>query len=132
MATPATSLPTVTGNPAVDSLIRNGLTAASASLSAVILTWLNAHGFNDPNLNLMLSGIIFAVLVALAGLAWGYLKGTELDSLIEAKQTEGVNAGMQLAASGQMLTMETPLGVAPIPATTASAKAIIQNFGKQG
>ena len=50
MPTPsnATLVPTVTGNPAADTIIRNSIIGLSGAIAGVIVTWLNAHGFNDP------------------------------------------------------------------------------------
>jgi hypothetical protein len=74
MATTANTalVPTVTGNPAADTLIRNGIIAASGAAAGIIVTWLNAHGFNDPNLTLMVSGAVAALLSGVAATAWGW------------------------------------------------------------
>lgn len=66
-------MPSITGNPAVDSLLRGALVAATMGITTVIVTWLNAHGFYDPNYGLMISGAIFSTLCTIAVMAWGYV-----------------------------------------------------------
>lgn len=65
-------VPSVTGNPAADTIIRNCIIGASGAAAGVIVTWLNAHGFNDPNLSLMISGAFAAVFSFLAATIWGW------------------------------------------------------------
>lgn len=127
MSNPGTPAPTttlsITGNPAIDGLILKGLMAGSAAIVGVILTWLNAHGFNDPNLNLMLSGAVLSVLAMIATAIWGFIK-SRLD------QAKGVTAGMNLALAGQAILASTGGGRAtPIAVTPASAQEIVKNFG---
>ncbi len=67
----AALVPTITGNPATDTIIRNAIIGLSGAAAGVIVTWLNAHGFADPNLSLMVSGAVAAVLSTVAAAAWG-------------------------------------------------------------
>ena len=90
------TVPTITGNPGIDSLIRSALIAAAAALTGVMLTWLNAHGFNDPNLNLLLSGAVLTVLTTAAVALWGYLKGTQIGRVVSDAHLVGVQAGVVL------------------------------------
>jgi hypothetical protein len=66
-------MPSITGNPLIDTLIRSALIAVATAIGAVIVTWLNAHGFNDPNLGTMVTGAILSVLAVIAVGAWGYI-----------------------------------------------------------
>lgn len=124
--TPALPVPSITGNPGLDSLIRSGLIAVSSAGTAVIWTWLNAHGFKDPNINLMISGAIFAALLALVGAIWGWLKGTQVGQVIASKELIAVQAGMASMASAAGL--QTPVSVGH-----EGAQRIIATFApKQG
>lgn len=127
MSNPGTPAPpstlAITGNPAIDGLILKGLMAGSAAIAGVILTWLNAHGFNDPNLNLMLSGAVLSVLAMVATAIWGFIK-SRLD------QAKAVNAGINLFASGGSVNVPVGMGLAiPVSATPASAQEIVKQFG---
>lgn len=88
-------VPSITGYPLLDTLLRIGLTSGSAALTAVILTWLNAHGFNDPNLSVMIGGAILTTLIGAATVGW---------SLIQAKlnQLSIVQHVMNAAATGEI------------------------------
>lgn len=128
MSNPGTPAPTptlsITGNPAIDGMILKGLMAGSAAIAGVILTWLNAHGFNDPNLNLMLSGAVLSVLAMVATAIWSFIK-SRLD------QAKAVNAGINLFASGASVNVpvdHTGL-VMPKPVTPESAANIVRDFG---
>lgn len=68
----AALVPSITGNPAADTIIRNGIIAASGAAAGIIVTWLNAHGFSDPNLSLMVSGASAAILSGIAATIWGW------------------------------------------------------------
>src|SRR6185312_8845680 len=104
MASPGTpTTPTslsITGNPAIDGLILKGILAIAAAATGVILTWLNAHGFNDPNLNLMVSGIIVSILAMGATAAWGWMNS----KIAQAKE---VQAGLNLGLSGNSINVKT-------------------------
>lgn len=116
--TSALPVPSLTGNPGLDSIIRSGLIAASAAITGVILTWLNAHGFNDPNLSVMIGGAVFAALLALAGAAWGWLKGTQVGQVIASKELIALQAGrVDMAATAGLQK--------PAPVSPRIGKAII-------
>lgn len=106
-----TLVPTVTGNPAADTLIRNCIIASSGAAAGIMVTWLNAHGFNDPNLSLMISGAIAAVLSAVAATAWGWWA-------THMSQNAIVNNTIHAALTG-----EVPVSVIA-KATEAQAKAV--------
>lgn len=71
-------IPTITGNSQLDTMIRYFLLAASAAITAIIVTWLNAHGFTDPNLVTMISGAVFTALVVIAVFIWGFIQNNLL------------------------------------------------------
>lgn len=106
-----TLVPTVTGNPAADTIIRNCIIASSGAAAGVMVTWLNAHGFNDPNLSLMISGAIAAVLSAVAATVWGWW-ATHMSQNAIVENT--IHAA---------LTGEVPVAVIA-KATEAQAKAV--------
>lgn len=128
--TPAQPVTTITGNPGLDSLIRSALIAAAAALTGVMLGWLNAHGFNDPNLNLLLSGAVLTVLTTAAVTLWGYLKGTQVGRAVADAHVAGVTAGANLALSGNAVTTTDPSTGATVvaPFTVASAKETIADY----
>lgn len=64
-------VPTVTGNATVDTALRNLTITLSAAVTAMIMTFLNQHGFNDPNLTLLISGAVASTITAIAAIAWG-------------------------------------------------------------
>lgn len=120
--TAPTSL-SITGNPALDGLILKGLMAGSAAIAGVIITWLNAHGFSDPNLNLMLSGAVLSVLAMIATAIWGWVNS-------KVSQAKSVTAGMNLALAGGAIMQDHGGGLStPVPVTTATAQEIVKQFG---
>lgn len=123
----------LTGNPGLDSLIRSGLVAASTGLTVWALGYLTEHGFsNDPNLALLISGMIGATVLGIATALWGWLKGSRIGQFIASKQAQAVMAGINLAASGNATTtINTQGDRVPTPVTPASAKEIIKNFGPE-
>ena len=112
-ATPSNAplVPTVTGNPAADTIIRNGIIGLSGMAAGVIVTWLNAHGFHDPNLTLMVSGGFAAVLSMLAATVWGWMA-------THWSQAAIVNNTVHAALTG-----EVPVAVIS-KATEAQAQAV--------
>lgn len=126
MSNPGTSTKpfALTSNPAVNGLILKGLTTLSGIIAGVILTWLNAHGFNDPNLTLMLSGAVLSVLSMVAVAIWGFVQ-------TKISQAMAVNAGMNLVVSGNAKMQDAGTGdgsLTPVPATTATAPEIVKYF----
>lgn len=112
----------LTGNPAVDNLIRTALLSGSVALTAIIVTWLGAHGFTDPNLNLLISGAIFSVLAAGATALWGYLRSSHIGTVIGLHEAAGVTAGYNYAVSSGtgdgLISTVTP----------SAAKEVIKNY----
>lgn len=121
---PLTTL-VVTGNPKVDAIIRYALVAACGAMTGVIMTWLNAHGFNDPNLNLMISGAVASVIGGAVLALWGVIRASKIEAIVQFREAIGVQAGMNLAAAGQMEVTEQAGAVVPVPVTVQSAQQII-------
>lgn len=87
----------VTGNPTVDAVIRYALVAACAAATGVITTWLNAHGFNDPNLSLMIAGAVASTLAVIVLALWGIIKASKNEAIIALREAIGVKAGIAAA-----------------------------------
>ncbi len=121
MATQPQTIPTITGYPGIDSLVRTALVAASAAAAGIIVGWLNAHGFNDPNLSLMLSGVIFGVLTTLAVAFWGWFKGTQVGKAIDDAHLVGVQSGVAAQQSSAVIAT-------PVDLTHTDAQEIIKTF----
>lgn len=75
-------IPSITGSPQLDTFIRYGILAAAAALTGVIVTWLNAHGFTDPNLAVLISGATVSFLSAIAVVVWGYLQNRKTQQAV--------------------------------------------------
>lgn len=118
----------LTGNPAIDGLIIRVLASAAAAIAGIIATWLNAHGFHDPNLKLMLSGLLLSLLCGGGSLIWGFV-------LAKINQAKAVQAGVNLVASGNALAADGQTVVAandgstpPKPVTVQTATQIVKDF----
>lgn len=115
-------LPSITGNQAIDRLIRSAFLAIAAGATGVIVTWLNAHGFHDPNLSLMISGAIVSVLTGAAVVVWGYVNGKSSEIAAKQAVAVGVAAGIAHAEDTSVLTIP-PAAVSP-----EVAKAIVADY----
>lgn len=106
----------LTGNPTVDATLRYGLVLLCGTISGSILGWLNSHGFNDPNLAIYVPAGVFSVLVALAAAAWGVIRSSKNELIVQLREAIAVQAGIAAA--------EAP---APTPevSTPAEAQAVI-------
>jgi len=122
LETPTSILPSITGNQAIDRLIRSALIAIAAGATGVIVTWLNAHGFRDPNLSLMISGAIVSILSAIAVTVWGYINGKHSETAAKCAVVAGVQAGIAHAE-------DTSVPTTPITAVSPEvAKAIVAEY----
>lgn len=123
----------LTGNPGLDSLIRSALVALSTGLTVWSMGYLTEHGFgNDPNIALLISGMIGATVLGLATALWGWLKGSRIGQVIASKEAVAVMAGINLAASGNATTtINTDGNRVPTPVTAATTQEIIKNFGPE-
>lgn len=106
----------LTGNPTVDAVIRYGLVGLCTGISGAILGWLNSHGFHDPNLTIYVPMGVATALIAIAMTAWGIVRTSKNELLIQLREAIAVKAGIAAA--------EAP---APTPqiASVSDAKAVI-------
>lgn len=107
----------ITGNPTVDAVIRYALVAACAAATGVITTWLNAHGFHDPNLSLMVGGAVASVLGGLAFALWGIIKTSKNEAITKLREAIAVQAGINVA--------ENPVVTTPAQVSVPEAQKII-------
>jgi hypothetical protein len=120
MATSVPVLPFTTGSTRMDSMLLSVLIGASGIATGLIVGWLNAHGFSDPNLTLLVSGMVFSLLAGVVGGAWSYFKQKQAqDSVVErtiAAATSGSIAPEIIhAANPQQLQRIVTAGVAKSP-----------------
>lgn len=115
-------LPSITGNPSWDRLIRSGLLVAAGSITAIIVTWLNAHGFKDPNIDLMVSGAVFSGLSTAAVVVWGYVNSKNTETAAKNALAIGVAAGISHAEDTSVATV-LPSSVSP-----KVAEAIVETY----
>lgn len=122
MSSPGNQIvPSITGNQAYDRLIRSAALTVAAGATGVIVTWLNAHGFHDPNLSLMVSGAIVTTLTAVAVTAWGWVNGKNTEAAAKQVLVDGVSAGIAHA--------ESPGPTIPPPAVSPEvAKTIVAEY----
>lgn len=99
--------------------------SAVRALLITLGTALAANGYGDSHIYKIVEFASGSVLIV-GPAAWGVWTAFRNREQKKEITTTAVNAGMNLAASGQMRT--TPEGI-PVPATAESAKKIVQNFG---
>ena len=130
----STIIPTVTGNPALDGLIRSILTAASMFAAGWLVVQFK---ITDPNLSLLIGGAVFSVLLAVVMAAWSYIKNSQIGQAVADAHLVGaqsVLAGVQAGATVQATlgTVSSPVAgpvplsdIAPADLTHADVKALI-------
>jgi hypothetical protein len=127
----------ITGNATVDAAIRYGLFGVLTALTGIIGGWLNAHGFQDPNINLLVTGALVSILSAGAVALWGILRTKDIDKIKEAEKLVAMNATLNLAASNKAVDTTgkvIPMGAGdgnstpPKPITAETAPEIVKNF----
>lgn len=69
---PEQVLPFTTGSAGMDSITRSIIIGISGAVTGIIIGFLNAHGFNDPNYTVMVGGAVFSAMAAIAGGVWGW------------------------------------------------------------
>ena len=67
----APAVPSITGNPVIDSAIRSLVMTIGASLSTVLIGFLAAHGVNNANLDGQIPVLVGAILSLLVTIAVG-------------------------------------------------------------
>lgn len=85
-------IPSITGNPMLDTILAGSITGAGGLITGIAVGWLNAHGFNDPNLGTYIGSAVTGTLVSIAVIIWRLMgdKKTEVavaDHVIEAAAT---------------------------------------------
>lgn len=66
-------IPTLTGNPVIDSMIGAALVSASTALATICVTWMNAHGFQGAD-QTQVFGAIFGLLGLVATVVWRFVQ----------------------------------------------------------
>lgn len=108
----AALLPSITGDPKKDRLIRSGLLVVSGGMTAWIVAWLKARGYSDPNIDLLVSGAVFSALVAAATIVWGWISGKNTEAAAVQVLRDGVAAGIAHAEDASVPTVP-PAAVSP-------------------
>lgn len=108
-------LPSITGNAGIDSVLRGLILTVSASAAAIMVTWLNAHGFRDPNLDTLIFGIVSSALATVATLAWGYVNRANAEKVAQVTRTVAVRAGAAQALDPDVPT-PPPHTISPVEA----------------
>lgn len=98
------------------------------SLLIVLGTMLAGKGMTDTGLYFWVETIAGSIMVV-GPAAWGVYNAITTFIENRKKVTQAVQAGVNLAVTGNALMRNTGNGMAtPVPVTTASAKAIIKEF----
>lgn len=127
---PQPSIPSITGNPALDSVLAAAIIAGSTALTTWLVAWLNLHQITDPNLPTMVGGIVLMTMIGVATAAWRFVVAHQIPKVIEAVQVQAANATLSMVAKGEMQTLNTGLlPPLPVPVTPGSVKAIVSTYG---
>ena len=84
-------IPSITGNPVIDTMLGAGLISVSTALATTSVTWMNAHGFQGGDAT-QITGVILGVLVLVATTVWRFVaskkaKTSVADHVITAAAT---------------------------------------------
>jgi len=96
-------IPSITGNPLLDTAIRVVLTSASAAITALIVKHLADMGFSDPDLKAEIGAAVFSTLVGAATVTWSIVQ-THLNQMsvvqhtVDALATGEVSDAVKVAA----------------------------------
>lgn len=118
MSNPGTAkdkiVPSITGNPLLDTTIRVVLTTLSAAITTFIVVHLQKLGFSDPNLTVEIGALVFSILLGAATVVW---------SLVQTKlnQINTVTHVINAAATGEI---PESIKIAAIKAPTISEETI--------
>lgn len=66
----STNIPSITGNPVADTVIAGMISGAGGLVAGATVGWLNAHGFNDPNLYTYVFTGVTGMLASVAIIIW--------------------------------------------------------------
>ena len=107
----AALVPTVTGNPVLDTFVGHTLTAVSAAVATAAVVWGDAHGFNSAallkdgiNLSMIYGAVVFATLSGAFSYGWAWLRthrsqNAIIDGVVNAAITGIVPAPIAAKAS---------------------------------
>lgn len=70
---PAKSVPSITGNPMYDTTIAGAISGVGGLITGITVGWLNAHGFQDPNLYTYVFTGVTGTLGSIAVVIWRVL-----------------------------------------------------------
>lgn len=113
-------IPTITGNPAIDTLLRNAIISLAAGLTGILVTWLNSHGIKDPNLTVVLSGAIVSALVAVAGIVWGIWQTRQSQQAIVNNTIHAALTGEVSQAVAAKATVEQATAIEASPVASVA------------
>lgn len=119
-------LPFTTGSPGMDSLVRSGLIAASIGATGLIVGFLNAHGFRDPNLPVYVGGAVLGVFGGIFGAAWGWLQQKKAKTVIAQHIVQAAVSGTAPPAAIAEVKKVAP-ALAEEAETAALNKAQLKN-----
>lgn len=64
------NVPSITGNPVADTVIAGMISGSGGLVTGATVGWLNAHGFNDPNLYTYIFTGVTGTLASVAIIIW--------------------------------------------------------------
>lgn len=74
-------VPTLTGNPVIDTMLGSALMAAATFLATTSVTWMNSHGFTNVTVE-QATGAILGILGMIATAAWRYVQSKKTKTAI--------------------------------------------------
>src|ERR1700744_3946084 len=107
----------------------NAMFSSIRSFLIIVGTILAGYGFTNKNPLYFWIEVIAGTITVIGPAAWGVY--VSICHVLETRKkvTQAVNAGLNLAASGQMMTVQTTEGaVVPVPANTETAAEIVKTF----
>lgn len=116
-------VPTLTGNPVIDSMIGAGLMAASTALATTSLTWMNSHGFHNVTQE-QLFGVIFGGLCMGATVVWRYVQTKKTKTAIADHAITAAATGVIPAAVVKEAVKAPSIPETEITAALNNAEAI--------
>lgn len=94
----------ITGNQTLDTVIRYVMVAFCGWATGAITGFLNAHGFNDPNLVYYVGMGLATVVGGIATAAWGAIRTSKNEVIVKLREAIAVQAGINVAENQQVLT----------------------------
>lgn len=107
----------ITGNPGLDAKIRYAMFGAFCGIVGSVGGWLNAKGFHDPLIyTVYLPTAVAAALSAGVLAAWGIIRASRWEAIVQLREALGVQAGINIALSPEPT---------PVLVTIAEAQRVI-------